>query len=484
MGQVRHYYLGVKEEGRILFDFVGNPFVDAAVAGLTALVGKENPRELTEEDLDGALLDLPRYFFKNDGNDVRSRWRGLSGMLYARNIAFFNPKPSKEKLIEYIARFREQIVPLSDSGSCIICGRRNAIISEKITWNQIPMTSSGGLVNFNSFMSPGFAACAGCVLLMLFLPFGILAPPSKNGTTPSIFLIPHGVNKKIMLWLAQDAVRYIKQRADVPVEDIRFFFPAGNEGVIPGSANVPEVAILRIFAYLVENYLVGSNQPLPPSHRTMDVYAIINTNQSAMVDIYRVPQPLFDFVTEALKHHRGELCEFLFGPNRKSEYGTMMAKRLVAGDYLLSRFINLRNRAILGSKDLAILYAKEVLNMKKDRIRTIQKLADEVWKYLKDSKKPKRELEILEKTRNNPAQLRAFFIRVLKAGYHILNLDEYSEVFTEEGTWKESLDLLLIELYSRNIQDPLWEKAPDEEEEEEPEEPDREYSEKEEEDEV
>ncbi len=443
----------------VLFDFVGNPFVDAGVAGLTKLVKKNHPKDITMSDLNKAIGMLPTYFMQKKGMKFEQRWQGLMGCVYARNITFFNPiKPERVK--QYATQFIDVLQPLGSKGTCILCGRRDAFRGENaISFEKIPLISSPGFANYNPSWQGSFSACAGCVLSMLFLPFGALAPINDNGN-PSFVMVAHSPKKEIMLWLAEDVIAEVGIKTRMPGELINFYYPKDKEATIPGFSKIPAVTILRLISHF-ENRINETDST------RIDVYMITNSGQNSSVEVVRIQPNLFGFAINALKHFSGPFRQLLSQScdgdiaHKRSNY---ISSRLINGEKILSNFLDRKNKRIHGNQKLAEMYAKEVLEVSENRLNAVREVGDQLWDYLKTlkSNKSKKELFAIERAKTMN-EINAVLIRALKDGHPVIDLDQFARVFSD-SKWQDARDLLLIHLYSKNLKEKILESSIEDEE--------------------
>jgi len=150
--------MGEMEKGNI-FQFTGNPFVDAGIWAICEWCQKERPEDLIEDNLKSIVEDIvPLYLTDTWNSSV------LHGTIFPNHGKISNPslkryssEERKKKALDYFNNLIKDIGSISNSGSCISCGKRE--VKKRITKSEIPLTGSTRLINYFSYGVEGADYC-------------------------------------------------------------------------------------------------------------------------------------------------------------------------------------------------------------------------------------------------------------------------------------------------------------------------------------
>ena len=438
-------------ENESIFTFTGNPFVDAGAYAATAWFGKEKPEEVTRKDvLDGidGIADL--Y--------LQDKWkRTIHGAIFP-NITYVNysqKKGEKISLKDKLRYFFKELIQkdemIGEGNDCISCGRRKAVkISNKnIYKNIVPLTGSGKLANFFSYLTGGADYCASCLLAVQFLPLALEGCGDKN-------LFIHSTSNDVMIARSYEITEFIK----------RDFLknPGDVSGLYKRGFSNPVNALFRV----AEDIIFCLEDIEPEGPVSIRMYHISNNNQSPGLAFYDLPSRIFTFLL--IVKNRGEFSNWHSVSQRgyrkltseKTEeekekifrsHNNRVYQNLIQHKSILPFFYNTSERRSYGGWNLLMIYAEEVLNMDKKRLEWIKDLADKLTEIIRIENDAKF-LQKIEFSRN----YYSFSTNLIKAMKKwlsmnkpepLLKVDDYFENIFPEGDmgWKLVQDLILIRLY-------------------------------------
>lgn len=418
---------------------MGNPFVDAGVCVLSQWMEMQ-PEDITVGDLKHAvnkivpLMDNP--VFKKDLYSI-----------FPNNI-FINPSVKgdrKEKIQERFYEYIETITEIGDTGDCIGCGRREA--NHRLTKTDVPLTGSGGLVNFFPGFDSGAGYCSACRLAIQFSPWSFVASGGR-------FLAASSSSWNVLdLWIR------------VCVEDIREKVLQGQDAGCynPGFTNP------RNGLFFMTTKMIQAEEDNEDA--SIQVFFFTNYLQTPELQVFYLPAPVFRF----LRYANQVQFKSAWNSIVKSGYQKVNWDKIESEDdyknkwnrvyeFLLDEksivgfFIDLKNRRARGDWALLSLYLKEVRNMHPDKINAIKKVADAIAESIEKTGRDRRlrQMEMAKSYREFQNVL-LFIIKdrlKLSEPDPLFTLDEYLDYLfpsSEDGIspWNETRYLLLFRIYER-----------------------------------
>lgn len=421
--------------GETIYDFTGNPFIDAGIWAISKRV-KKKPNELNKADLKGIIDDVINLY-------ITKKW---SKNLYSvfPNNPITNPsvKNKEERYSGLLNDLIEEIVPLGNSGDCIACGKRYVI--QRSGKDKIPLTGSGKLINYFSYGVEGADYCPACAFAVQFSPLMMYACGK--------LLLIHSNSKNVMdIWSRKTNKNIDKQLSS---------------GEITGCLNEkytnPKNALFHIIQDIILEYDVRWVNEAP----SINCYHFTNYNQGPDLDIYHVPTSIFKFLAYVPQHakyedwlrivKRGYKFVKWGEVKEESEYKNnpnLVYNNLLIGKSILGFFIDRKNKEAIGGWDLLSNYLKEVRNMDEKRIEIIKNVGDELADYIKtsDDIKTLNKLETASNYRNYRNLLRIIIKKRIENGAEspLFSFDDYVNYLFPEGnlTWRETQDLILFRVY-------------------------------------
>lgn len=418
----------------MLYQYTGNPFVDGGIWAICEWAKKKNPKELEIEDIKESTSDIiPIYLTGAWGKNLFS--------VFPNNVVT-NPsiKNKESRLKQYFEDLISQIEPLTDSGSCISCGKRN--VKDLRTKTEIPLIGSGSLINFFPFGQQGGDYCPACTLAVQFSPLIYYACGK--------LLLIHSNSNKVMHYWAGKAIKDIKRQ--ISANSYSGCFDEGYKNPI------------NALFHIIEDIIIQYDEDWVEENPSINMYHFTNYNQGPDLDIYRVPTPVFRFLAcvkepKSFTEWRKIVRRGYFNWDKIKEgeeyknRGNSVYINLLKGRSIVKYFIDNKNRQVYGDWKLLRFYLTEVRNMGGKRLDTLKRVGDSLSEYIKDTENIKRlnQLEMASNFASFRNQLRFIEIDRIKRGYEdsLFSLDDFMEDLFPEGNlgWRETQDLLLFRIY-------------------------------------
>lgn len=470
-----------------LLEWTGNPFVDSGIAAILAHHKKRTPADVTLRNLSetGDLLqkvygegswttnlysifvnyplnqssyNLWEVFDKQTGKIIPPLMAKQKATKYVtqnpdcdcRLAAKETANKKQEAFETFISTFLKHVEPLSEIGNCIACGRRKT--RQRINRQHVPLTGSGGLLNFFSFTADGADYCDTCA-------FVIQCSPLTYYSCGKLALL-HSNSAKVMRRWATKTVAHVQQQIA-----LNNFTGCFNEGYTN-----PQNALF----HLAQDLILKAEDDWREDNPSLRLYHFTNYGQKPQLDIYDLPAPVFRFLAEVKGHSRfldwrqivnrgfyfmkkGQ--QINLSVNGKPEVERTSSNRvyqdLLAGRSVLRHFISTRLRKAYGDFSLLEVYLTEVLVMNKTRIEIIKRVADNIADFIRDSPDGKKRLGNLEAATKYP-----HFCNVLRkiskerialgATAPLFTLQDFTEGLFPEGSYfTETRYLILFRLYEQ-----------------------------------
>jgi len=420
----------------VIYDFTGNPFVDAGIWAICGLV-KKKPDELDKNDLKSILSDIVQLY-------LTKKWSKNIYSIFPNNPVT-NPsvKNKEERYLKILNQLVDEITPLGNSGSCISCGRRNML--QRSGKDRIPLTGSKRMVNYFSYGADGADYCPACALAVQFTPLVFYACVN--------LLLVHSNSEKIMKIWSQKAIKNVRKQIS-----------SGNyTGCFDEGYKNQKNALFHIIEIIQK---LKERPDLKNDNPSINFYYFTNYIQNPDLEIYRIPAPVFNFLYDAndignyenwvrivRKGYRYVNWEKVKEENEYKNNPNTVYNNLLIGKSIIGFFIDRKNKEAIGGWDLLSNYLVEVRNMDEKRIETIKKVGDKLAEYIKtsDDIKTLKKLETASNYRNYTNLLRIIIKKRIENGAEtpLFTFDDYVNHLFPEGnlTWRETQDLILFRIY-------------------------------------
>jgi CRISPR-associated protein Cst1 len=432
----------------IIYDFTGNPFVDAGIWALSQWVGKK-PEELDKSDLK-SIADVVTDLY------LTEKWSKAIYSIFPNN-PIINPSfKGKIKKKEIYSQFLEELIEkttvLKTSGDCIACGRRNIQFidsngrsgSSRFAKDKIPLCGSKSMVNYFSYGADGADYCPACAFAAQLSPLVLYSCVN--------LLLLHSNSDILMKIWSKHAIDNIRKQ--INSNNYTGCFDEGYKN--------QKNAIFRILGVI--HSITERGIDLSADNPSVDFYYFTNYIQNPDLDIYHIPSPIFKFIYMAVDISKADWMKIVkrgyvnvdFEKMNEKEYRNkpnLVYNYLLDSKSIIKFFIDKQKRKALGGWDLLRCYLKEVRNMDENRIKTIKKVGDELAEYIKSSDdiKTLKKLETANNYRNYRNILRIIIKKRIKNGADepLFSFDDYVKNLFPEGnlTWRETQDLILFRIY-------------------------------------
>jgi CRISPR-associated protein Cst1 len=452
--------VGEIEDIQKKFYWTGHPFVDAGLAAILLITGKNKPEELTGKDLKKAIEFASELYAVKEWSSSY-----IHGMIFPNSgILMANPsmakKRSQKAISENIKNILEEFgVDDKDLPKCVLCGRMPAYTKKEVYLSVFPLLGTGGVPNFfHSADSGGADICAHCIFLTQFMPLASYRLPRV--------LVVHAYPYELMLELCSDALKDVmKSKLASRAKGFRR----------------PENFLFHVIGEItrkIERDEFWENA-------SVTLYYFICNNQNQLLDVIHIPAPVLRFVAYAnLVDERGwkqivakgwrELPSETEFEKFERERRNTVYSRLLNNESILPYFYNSKEKKVNASWNLLAFYCKEVMGLDEKSLEFIKGVGDRIVESLERLPDHKLDDEVRSLERAEKRyQFEAFFIRVekLRQSFGIetplMTFDEFARILTAYGedmniSWRTSKNLLLFRIYEK-LHDRLMKSAKSEE---------------------
>lgn len=483
--------------------YMGHPLFDVGLAAIVAHVEKENPADLTLDDLYKVAEYIETYYTQQPLTSFLT----TSLMNSDFTQPAFKDKPERRRAYaELVAKSFGPDAPQSEE-ICVFTGQaalgrslslkkdkdgRDELPPGRAYRQHIPLITGEGTINFSPWGDPGLPVSGEALLCLQFFPMGC----RKCGGR---LLAVHSDNPQIILTAAREALR----------ENIEAITLARalNETKLPDASSSPQTLLVETLLAMDLRQLDAQEERSPYS---ITAYHLTNSGQSSALDehspplkLYHLPMNIVRFLRKknhpdyrqawqkliergwerpkvskkggsnendeaiaSTKGRRNYLYEDILRlPENAKEFVRLYLLRIPKrhlSQYDPRREYSLRKEVELVSWQLTDLFLREVMHMDKERIAEIRKLGNTLASYVIEQNdkgffhnfyKVRRAddfLTLLMRANN----------KQVKAGHApLIALDPYLAVF-QEGyemmmpDWRFARDLVLIcmieHLYTQN----------------------------------
>src|SRR6266567_983721 len=481
----------------VLLDYMGHPLFDVGLATIVAYVNKDNPADLTEDDLYKIADFIETYYTQQPLTSFLT----VSLMNSDFTQPAFKDKPERRK--EYAKLVAKNFGPeaLRNEEICVFTGQpalghslslkkdkegREELPPGRAYRQHIPLITGEGIINFSSWGDPGLPVSGEALLCLQFFPMGCRKCSGR-------LLAIHSENPEIILDAAREALQ----------ENIRAISLASAKGETK-LRDAPQTVQTLLIDTLLEmdsrrRDAHGVSQPF-----SVTAYHLTNSGQSSPLDekspplkIYHLPLEIIRFLlmvnspdyrpawkkivargwelSKPIKKplaDKGEMSDDLpsheyrrnyvyedifYLPENEQKFVRMYLLRVPKRNSMQvdpRRSYNLRKDIDLISWRLTELFLREVMHMEKERIEEIRKLGDTLAAYVKEQD-DKGFFHNFYRVRR-PGDFRTLLLRAnykyVKAGHApLLKYDPYLTVFEEgeevpRADWSLARDLVLIRM--------------------------------------
>ena len=462
-----------------MLEYTGHPFVDVGIATIVAFVGKKQPQELSEADLEA----IAEYMRKNYVIDPLKSFLTVAFPNSGFTQPAYNKQPEKRQIYarRVLGAYRSDAPRLRVPG--VFTGKPATALPLDVkgtlppgrTFRQhVPLLTGEGIINFFPYGDAGLPISGEALLALQALPLGC----AKTGGR---LLAVHSDDPDIILRFAR---RFLQQnRKAIQVAQAM------------GSKKMPEPP-QRATTFFVHTLIELEQERARHEHAarpaSVTAYHFSNSGQGVDLDIYHLPMEVLDFIraatasthkdawnalvrrgwqiTRAGRRRKGAKEEtpprfnvlyedllrlpdnaatfirtyFLRRPERKRD----MRKDDPRSTYSLQSDLNLISWPLLD------LFLRKVVIMDKARIEHIRTLGDTLADYVRTENDRRFFHTFLTATRYDHvrnALIKASLARLKRGEPPLITFDQFIAIF-EEGEdlprfdWSLARDLVLIRM--------------------------------------
>ena len=467
-----------------MLSYVGHPYYDVGIATLAAFVGKNDPQQLTLQDLEKVAGYMAREYVHEP---LRRHLHAIS----FPNTPFWQPgfRNKPEILQEYTRRilhsFGEDV--LASEEKCFFTGEPAVAVSldarDKLPVGRafrqhIPLLTKEGVINFHPNGDRGLPVSGEALLAIQALPLGC-------AKTAGRLLMVHSDNPNITFHFARKFLEHNRRTVQVA--------QAAKSNKMLESHRKHRTLLIETLLDAEQEQTDSSEYEETPF--TVTAYHLSNSGQGPRLDIYFLPFQAIGFLQvmesaefsdawhrivrraweiepplkrrrqsrpnpeEPFQPARNWLYEDLFGlPDNAKHFIRTYFLRIALG-YARGKTDPRQNYSLASESDLVSWavteqFLRRILNMELHQIEQIRTMADGLAEYvsLQNDKKFFSDILFSRSYRAlRAALLKANLAYVRQGNPPIIQFEPYIEVF-EEGVemeyrdWQLARDLLLIRM--------------------------------------
>lgn len=433
--------------------WTGHPLPDAGMAALTVLAGRSGPSDLTLDDLERVAGRLKASY------TAPGPLQSLMTNTVVFNSKYNRGQPAdREAYVQRVLFSWRQ--PAAVIGTrCAFCGQPAAYRANR---EDMPLFNGRDVPNFSPRAEPGLPVCGVCSLAIHALPFGCLYV--QDGRLNGLLAIV-GSTPEATLRFARKAVRRVQILLAAPEPADKF--------------SAVSFAPTQFVQHVVEHLTEWSSDRGP-------VAGVLFTNFGSSPDIrlYAVASDVVDFIDSALHHVDGTLTAAWHRAVERA-WGKPSARSGDRPNLLYRDVLRLPegsraffDRFIKPARHwgLAVLYARKVLHMDKEKLVLTRAVGERIAEYAAD----RRAFYFKFARENHFATWRRELLRAVDdckrtSGVTLLTFDDFAALFIAEpgeyNDWRLTRDMITLLMIDRGFdmveeEPPLFDEEPDPIEEE------------------
>ncbi|WP_320043478.1 type I-B CRISPR-associated protein Cas8b1/Cst1 [uncultured Desulfobacter sp.] len=432
--------------------FTGDPFVDNGFLAKSYLKDISNEPQ-TDLDLINRACDI-----------YVDRWSAKINALFLNSKVTqpaFKPPQKKEKTYEFYQNLGTSSADAT--GYCRTCGSQSPLF--KAGRDVFCLTGSGDYANFHHGHEPGIMVCKECLINLFFLPLSVLQMGGRLA----------------LLQLNSPEIKaYWKEKT--VAANLTAIGIGSSDSILRSKYANPKNALFNLAKEIIDT--TNADQ----GGQFLELYHFTNFGASPDCEIYRLPAPVFTFLNNVLRYYKKDWYDFVRiyyrisgaswqdetdswqknkqgdSPLDESEYlnnPNLIYEKLLAGESIISFFAGYAKRRYLKNlpgvhKFIVRVYIEEVMQMEKERINVIKRVADTILDMAKEEDAVNKYLTKIQGPQN-AYELRSVIVWMVKRHNKLhpeqtalITLDEYLDYLFPLGQfWSEIRDLMLIYLYQR-----------------------------------
>ncbi len=482
----------------VLLDYMGHPLFDIGLATIVAYVNKDNPADLTEDDLYKVADFIETYYTQQPLTSFLT----VSLMNSDFTQPAFKDKPERRQ--EYARLVAKNFGPeaLRSEEVCVFTGYpalgrslslkkdkegREELPPGRAYRQHIPLITGEGIINFSAGGEPGLPVSGEALLCLQFFPMGCLKCGGR-------LLAIHSDNPKIILAAARRALQENSEAITLA--------RAKGETKLPDASSSPRTLLIETLMGMDFRQQDAQEEKQPYS---ITAYHLTNSGQTSPLDekspplrLYHLPMNIVRFLRTSYHpgykqvwqrlvergwerpkpaknkdEGRGEEVGEIFPAKRRRNYLYEDVFRLPedARNFVRTYLLRIpkRNTTTVDPRshyslrqDVGMvpwtfteLFLREVMHMDKERIEEIRELGDTLAEYVKEQNDKRFFSKFFELQRGDYFRtelLRANRNQTSRGKPPLFSLDSFCTVFFEiEGEalrldWRFARDLVFIRM--------------------------------------
>jgi CRISPR-associated protein Cst1 len=445
--------------------YTGHPLVDVGLATIAAFVGKDDPSDLIDADLDQVADYIGQHY----------TCKPLQGFIHGAvfpNSGYTNPGIKGERRGYYgpvLYSYQEE--PTEDMGSCVVCG---APSQHRIARDYFPLLTGRDVINFYPWGDSGLPICGRCLLSVQAYPLG----------SGGLMLVVHSDNDDLIYHFAKEFLEF--NRTAIHLAQL-----AGDKKLLGAKYSYRTL--------LIDTLLRASHMQCTEKEDerlfSVTAYLLSNSGQKPSLEIYHLPLEMIGFLREmktadyrdqwnAIVHRAWEVApqkkggkkgDEPFQPRRNWLYEDLFKLPDNAQVFLRTYFLrealryaraeqgdprggySLKDEAGLVSWKVTAKFLRRILHMENERVEQIRTMGDRLADYVSSQNDRRffREFYTVQRYDHfRTALIKANLAHVKRGNPPIITLDPYIEVFEEgdelaHSDWRLARDLVLIRMVER-----------------------------------
>ena len=196
-----------------MFNYVGHPYYDVGIATLAAFAEKKDPRQLTSQDLEQAVVYMSREYVQQPLRSYLTVAFPNSGFTQP---AFFKSPERQQEYARRVLRSSAENVPVLDE-RCVFTGKPAAAVAfddrDKLPLGRafrqhVPLLTREGTINFHPYGDRGLPISGEALLAIQALPLGC-------AKTAGRLLMVHSDNPDIIFHFAREFLEHNRRTVQV-----------------------------------------------------------------------------------------------------------------------------------------------------------------------------------------------------------------------------------------------------------------------------
>jgi CRISPR-associated protein Cst1 len=433
----------------------GDPFVDLGNLVLESL--RERFPEKQTKDLLEFVMDV---YMKN--------WNQKLHSIFHTNAPLLHPsgqgKHRQNTIQYYNSVFSESEAEGTITGFCRTCGNEGRLFPN--IRNFYPVSGALAFVNFHHGHEDGIFLCRDCTFKLFFIPLGVQQMGGMVG----------------MLHAQSPATRNFWKRKIIEV-NLDKLSHGTSEGILKASVKNPQNALFDLARQIILEFLNSEESEY------LQLITFSNFGATPGSEIHVLPNPIFNFLSRVLKDaYRRSWFTFVrryyriskakwdaekkiwireekkeateLTDNDYPDNPNYIYQQLLSNNSILKQLLTAQKSHYLNNEEkfpiaITLHYVTEVLNMEKEQVKLIKRIADVIYELSEKEQNFKKYLVLLESV-GKAYQLRGVLLKIIKANYvngakePLIRMEDYvTYLFPDGQYWGEVRDLLLIHLYEK-----------------------------------